>query len=86
MIKTIIYFFQSILIYLFFLIGKILGLKLSRQFFSNLFCFLGPLFKSNKIIHENLNIFSDVVENVEKDKIKNNMWKNYGMTFIEYIY
>ena len=86
MIKVTIYFFQSILIYLFFLIGKILGLKLSRKFFSNLFCFLGPYFKSNKITNENLNIFSDVVDNVDKDKIKNDMWKNYGMTFIEYIY
>ena len=86
MIKIIIYFLQSILIYLFFLIGKILGLKSSRRFFSTLFCFLGPYFKSNKITNENLNIFSNLVDNVDKEKIKNNMWKNYGMTFIEYIY
>ena len=86
MIKIIIYFFQSVLIYLFFIIGKILGLKLSRKLFSNLFYFLGPYFKSSKIINENLHIFSDVVGNVDKNNIKNNMWRNYGMTFIEYIY
>ena len=57
MTKIISYFLQSLLIYLFFLIGKILGLKTSRKFFSSVFSSVGPLFKSKKIIKNNLDIF-----------------------------
>ena len=37
MIKILIYFLQSILIYFFFLIARILGLTLSRKIFSTFF-------------------------------------------------
>tara|TARA_B100001057_G_scaffold301360_1_gene301548 strand:- start:190 stop:1047 length:858 start_codon:yes stop_codon:yes gene_type:complete len=86
MIKIINYFFQSIFIYLFFFIGKILGLKLSRKIFSVLFSVVGPLFKSKKIIKKNLDIFSHNSSSIEKKKIISSMWKNYGMTFIEYVF
>ncbi len=86
MIKFIKYFVQSIFIYVFFLIGKILGLKLSRLVFSNLFLKTAKFFKSEKILNSNLNIFSKNISEEEKNKIKFYMWKNYGMTFIEYIY
>ena len=86
MLKILNYFLQSILIYFFFLIGRIVGLKISRKIFSNLFLILGPIFKSKKIIDNNLNIFSKEIGNIDKKKIINDMWKNYGMTFIEYIF
>ena len=86
MIKTINYFFQSLIIYLFFFIGRILGLKLARKIFANLFAIAGPLFKSKNIINKNLNIFSAEDPDLNKNEIINNMWKNYGMTFIEYIF
>ena len=86
MIKKINYFIQSILVYLFFIIGRILGLSLSRKIFSFIFMFIGPIFKSNKIIKKNLNIFSQNISTAEMNKINTNMWKNYGMTFIEYIF
>ena len=86
MIKKINYFFQAIIIYFFFFIGRILGLNLSRKFFSFLFSTLGPLFRSKKIINKNLEIFSNNVSSINRDEIINNMWKNYGMTFIEYIF
>ena len=86
MIKKINYFLQAILIYSFFLIGRILGIKLSRKIFSFLFSFMGPFFKSEKIIEKNLKIFSQSMSNLEKKKIITSMWKNYGMTFIEYIF
>ena len=86
MIKKINYFLQAILIYLFFLIGRILGIKLSRKIFSFLFSFMGPFFKSKKIVEKNLKIFSQRMPDLEKRKIITNMWKNYGMTFIEYIF
>ena len=86
MIKKINYFLQAILIYLFFLIGRIIGIKLSRKIFSFLFSFIGPFFKSKKIIEKNLKIFSQSMPDLEKKKIITSMWKNYGMTFIEYIF
>ena len=86
MIKIINYFIQSLVVYFFFIIGKLLGIKLSRLFFSNLFLFLGPIFKSKKIIKKNLKIFSSNISVLEESKIIKNMWRNYGMTFIEYIY
>ena len=52
MIRLVKYFFQSILIYIFFFIGRILGLKISRILFANIFAFLGPTFKSKKIIEK----------------------------------
>ena len=58
MIKIINYFFQSIFIYFFFLIGFILGIKISRIIFAFLFSLIGPIFKSKKIIDKNLDIFS----------------------------
>ena len=86
MIKITNYFLQSILIYLFFFLGRILGLTLSRKIFANIFSIIGPLFKSRNIIKNNLDIFSSKVFDVNQKEISNNMWKNYGMTFIEYIF
>ena len=86
MIKIINYFFQSIIIYLFFIIGRLIGLKLSRKLFSYVFLKIAPLFKSKKVIIENLNIFNDKMNNSEKENIISKMWENYGMTFIEYIF
>ena len=86
MIKYINYFFQSIIIYIFFFIGRTLGLANSRKVFSNLFKIIGPIFKSKKTINKNLDIFSSEVPNINKEKIIKNMWDNYGKTFIEYIF
>ena len=86
MIKKINYFLQAFLIYLFFLIGRILGIKISRKVFAFLFSFFGPFIKSKKIVNNNLQIFLEKNSKFKKDEIINNMWKNYGMTFIEYIF
>ena len=86
MIKIIKYFFQSILIYVLFFIAKVLGIKLSRKIFSKLFLIIGPIFRSTKILEKNLKIFLSVVPHEDKKEIIQNMWKNYGMTFVEYIF
>ena len=86
MIKIINYFLQSIIIYLFFIIGRLIGLKLSRKLFSYIFSKIAPFFKSKKIIVKNLNIFNDKMNNSEREYIISQMWKNYGMTFIEYMF
>ena len=86
MIKPIKYFFEAFFVYLFFLIGKLIGLSLSRKFFSFLFKKIGPIIRSNNIIHKNLLNFSKELSDQERKKITSNMWSNYGMTFIEYIF
>ena len=86
MIKFFKYFFQAIIVYLFFIIGKLVGLKLSRIMFSTIFKLVAPAFKSKKIIDKNLSIFASEVPNIDKNQIISEMWKNYGMTFIEYMF
>ena len=85
MVKIINYFLQSLLIYFFFFLIIIIRLRLSRFLFSHMFSFIGPFLKSKKIIENNLSKFSK--NNIlEKKEIIKNMWKNYGMTFVEYMF
>ena len=80
------YFSQSIIIYFFFLLGRLLGIKLSKKIFAYLFVKIAPYFKSKKIIEKNLYIFNSELSESEKKRIIDDMWRNYGMTFIEYIF
>ena len=84
--KIIKYFFEAFFIYLFFLISKILGINLSRKFFSFFFKKIGPLIRQNKKIFQNLNNFSNKLTEEKKGEIVKKMWSNYGMTFVEYIF
>ena len=84
--KKTFYFLQSIIIYFFYFISRIIGLKLSRVVFSFIFEKVGNIFKSKKIIIDNLNRISPKISNLEKEKIVNRMWSNYGKTFVEYIF
>ena len=86
MIKNLNYFLQSLVIYLFFIIARIIGIKISRKLFSRLFYLVAPLFKSKKIINDNLQKFEKTISLEKKNKIIESMWKNYGKTFIEYIF
>ena len=86
MLKKINHFFQAIIIYIFFLVGRILGIKISRKIFSLLFIYLGPLFKSKRIINNNIKIYSKNITSINQKKIVSSMWSNYGKTFIEYIF
>ena len=82
--KIILYFIQSLIVYIFFLISKIIGLKLSRLLFSYIFKQFGSIFRSKKIIFNNLEIINSNISTDEKKKISEKMWSNYGKTFIEY--
>ena len=86
MIKFFKYLFQSFFVYSFFIIGRIIGLNLSRKFFSYFFTKIAPFLKSRKIIEDNIHNFSKNISTENKEKIISNMWENYGMTFIEYIF
>ena len=84
--KLIKYFLQFIFIILFFIIFKIMGLKLSRVLGSKIFLMFGPFFRSKKIIEQNLlNAFSNKDEISRKVIIKN-MWKSYGKILAEYVF
>ena len=86
MIKSIKYFFEALFIYFFFLIGKLIGLSLSRKLFAFIFKKIGPIIRSRNIIDKNLEKFSNNLSDQKKKEITSNMWSNYGMTFIEYIF
>jgi KDO2-lipid IV(A) lauroyltransferase len=86
MSKKINYFLQAVIIYFFFLIGRILGIFLSRKIFSFLFSKIGPLIKSKEVVNYNLKLFNKDLSISERENIKKNMWRNYGMTFIEYVF
>ena len=86
MIKTINYFFQAIIIYLFFIFIKLVGLNISRKFFSYLFNKLGPHIKSDQIVNDNLDKFMGSYNESKKRDIKIQMWSNYGKTFVEYLF
>ena len=86
MIKFFTYFIQSIIIYIFFILGKIMGITLSRKLFSYLFLKIGHNFKSKRLIESNLNIYSKNLTEIKRNLIISGMWKNYGKTFIEYVF
>ncbi len=86
MIKFIKYFFEAIIVYFFFIIGKIVGINIARKLFSYIFKKIGPFIKSKDIINKNLSKFLKKNPKENKKLIVSNMWSNYGMTFIEYIF
>ena len=84
--KIVKYLVESIFIYIFFIIIKIIGLNLSRKVFASVFKIIGPLIKSKKLISANISkVFFNISKKEEK-KITSSMWSNYGMLFAEYIF
>ena len=86
MIKKLKYFLEAVVVYTFFLVGKLIGLTLARSLFSYFFQNIGPFIKSKKVINKNFYIFDQNLTENSKKKILDKMWSNFGMTFIEYIY
>ncbi len=84
--KIIKYFIQAFVIYIFFVIIKILGLNISRKLFAKIFQIIGPLIKSEKTINVNLEKFLSSYNEEQKKNIKKKMWSNYGKVFVEYLF
>ena len=82
MIKFFTYFIQSIIIYIFFILGKIMGIALSRKLFSYLFLKIGHNFKSKKLIDSNLNIYSKNLTEIKRDEINRSFAKILKKSFI----
>ena len=84
--KTIKYLIEAIFIYICFIFIKLIGLNNGRHFFSYIFNIIGPLIKSKKTINSNLEKIKVSYDDKKKKEITFNMWSNYGMTFVEYLY
>ena len=80
------YFFQFILVILSFLIFKILGPKISSNLSGKIFEIIGPLFRSKKIIHQNITKAMPDITSENLDRLTKLMWNNYGKIFAEYIF
>ena len=84
--KYIKYFFQFLIIILFFFIFKLIGPKISSKIGGRLFEKIGPLFRSKKLIHNNIEKAFPEIDLKEKNNITKMMWNNYGRVFAEYIF
>ena len=84
--KKIKYFLQFICVIFFFVIFKILGLKLASIISSNIFILFGPIFRSNKIVFSNLKIAFPDIDKDQKKQLLKKMWLNYGKIFAEYMF
>ena len=84
--KYIKYFFQFILIKLFFLIFKLIGYKNASNLGGLIGSKIGPIFKSKKIIKNNLKNYLQDTDDLIIKNIVNKMWENYGRIFAEYMF
>ena len=80
------YFFQFIFVIVMFLIFKILGIKLGSLLGGKLFQIIGPIFRSKKLIFENIRRALPNISKNELISIYNSMWENYGRVFAEYVF
>tara|TARA_B100001564_G_C20538097_1_gene623039 strand:+ start:165 stop:1028 length:864 start_codon:yes stop_codon:yes gene_type:complete len=84
--KYIKYFFQYLIIKIFFIFFKIIGYRRASNVGEFIGRNFGPLFKSKKIIKKNiLNYNPNLNEKLLENFIKK-MWGNYGRIFAEYMF
>ena len=80
------YFFQFLIVIFMFFIFRLLGIKISSFIGGKIFQFIGPFFRSKKIIHLNIKRAFPNLNQKEMNKITSNMWNNYGRVFAEYMF
>ena len=84
--KNIKYFFQFLLIIIFFALFKILGPNISSYIGGRLFEKIGPIFRSKKLIQSNIKRAFPNINSQDLNKIIKLMWNNYGGVFSEYVF
>ena len=84
--KYIKYFLEFLVITSLFAIFKIIGLKNASALGEKIGITVGPLFRSKKIINQNINFAFPSIDNEQREKIIKGMWSNFGRTFAEYIF
>ena len=84
--KTLKYFFESIVIFILLFLFKLLGYEKASNFGENVGRVIGPLLRSKKQILNNLEKSNIGIDGKEREKIIGNMWGNYGRILAEYPY
>jgi KDO2-lipid IV(A) lauroyltransferase len=84
--KIIKYFFECASIISLFCIFKIIGLRNASNLGSVLGKLIGPLFRSKKIIKQNIKTGLGEIDVQKESEIINDMWSNIGRTFAEYVF
>ena len=84
--KIIRYFLEFILVIFFFLVFKIIGLKLSSDLGEIIGKYFGPLFRKKTIAKKNILIAFPNFNEKSINEMIERMWKNIGRIFGEYIH
>ena len=84
--KNIKYFFEFLLIFILFFIFRVVGYKTSSSIGYIIGKTFGPIFRSKKVIIENIKNFNSLIKEDEINKILKTMWGNYGRILAEYPY
>ena len=84
--KKIKYFIEFIIIIILFLVFKILGLRSSSYIGGKILEYIGPFFRSKKLIKKNIYKAYPNLNSNKINKIIKNMWNNYGRILSEYIF
>ena len=84
--KIIKYFFEFISVISLFCIFKIIGLKNASNIGGLIGKFFGPMFRSKKIIKQNIKIGLGELDKKKESDIIDGMWSNIGRTLAEYIF
>jgi KDO2-lipid IV(A) lauroyltransferase len=84
--KIIRYFLEFVIVIIFFLIFKIIGLKLSSDFGEIIGKYFGPLFRKKTIAKKNILIAFPNFNEKSINEMIDRMWKNIGRIFGEYIH
>ena len=84
--KKIKYLFEFFFIIIIFLIFKLLGYKIASNFGSFIVSILGPMFRSKKIIINNIQKSLSLNDDNEISKTINSMWSNYGRILSDYVF
>jgi len=83
--KNIIYLIQFLFISILFITFKLLGYRLASNFGAFIGSLFGPIFRSKKIINNNIKNLYPEISKIDLEKIKNDMWKNYGRILADYM-
>ena len=84
--KYIKYFCEFLFSIICFIIFKILGPNVSSELSGKIFEFIGPFFRSKKLIYSNITKAYPNINEEELKRLTKLMWNNYGRIFSEYIF
>ena len=84
--KLIKHFIQFVTISFLLILFKILGFKIASNLSSKIFTYIGPFFRSENLIKENIIKACPNIDDKDSKKIINDMWGNYGRILSEYVF